>query len=170
MSAIDFSVFVEFGVGLAGFSGVVVAFSRRSGRLSEYDSFRVVQLLMSALIPAFVGLLPPILASFQIEGETARRISSATLMAGIAVNTGVAIATARRMSPGARRSLSPTVWRFSLGSSALFLVWNGLNLMGWPWPPSFGPVLLGMVCLLVLASIMFFRLLLVRLGDDADAG
>ena len=55
MSDLDLSVFVEFGVGLAGFSGVVVAFGQRSGRLNDYDRFRVVQLLISALTRPSLG-------------------------------------------------------------------------------------------------------------------
>jgi hypothetical protein len=169
LSDVDLSVFVEFGVGLAGFSGVVVAFARRSGQLGEYDQFRVVQLLLSSLIPAFLGLLPLILASFQIDGEAAWRIASATFMAAVAANTGVAVASARRLSTEARASLSPTIWRYALGSSFLFFSWNGLNLVGWPRPSSFGPVVAGMAWFLVMASTMFFRLLLVRLGDGEDA-
>jgi hypothetical protein len=169
LSELDLSVFVEFGVGLAGFSGVVVAFTHRSGRLDDYDRFRVVQLLSSALIPAFLGLLPVVLAGFDIRGEEAWRIASAVLMVVLVANTGLAVVFARRVSAEARASLSPTVWRVALGSSAFFVVWNGLNLAGWPRPSSFGPVAAAMAWLLVMASVMFFRLLLVRLGDGDDS-
>jgi hypothetical protein len=169
LNELDLSVFVEFGVGLAGFSGVVVAFSQRTGRLGEYDRFRVVQLLVASLIPAFLGVLPVILAGFGIRGEAAWRVAGAVLMAGIAGTTGAAVVSARGMSGEARGSLSPTIWRVALSTSFLFFVWNGLNLVGWPRPSSFGPVAAGMAWFLVLASVMFFRLLLVRLGDgDGD--
>ncbi len=169
MSDLDLSVFVEFGVGLAGFSGVVVAFAQRSGRLGDYDRFRVIQLLMGALIPAFLGLLPVILASFGIKGEETWRIAGIAFIVSLLANSGAAIVYARRMSPKARRSLSPVIWLISLGGGVFFLIWNALNLMGWPRPVSFGPVVAGMTWLLAMASLMFFRLLLVRLGDEPKA-
>jgi hypothetical protein len=170
MSEPDLSVFVEFGVGLAGFSGVVVAFGRRDGRLGPYDRFRVVHLLTSSLIPAFFGLLPVVLAGFGIGGPPAARIASAALAAAIAVNLSVAIAMARGMPPTSRRHLSPTVWVVAIVSSAALLVWNGLNAAGLREPASLGPVAAGMAFFLFMASLMFFRLLLVRLGEDEENG
>jgi len=164
----DLSVFVEFGVGLAGFSGVVVAFGQGSGRLSDYDRFRVVALLMSALTPAFLGLLPLLLAGFDITGPDAWRIASIVLMVAIAFNMAVSIASVRGISSDARASLSPTIWRLAMGSSSLLIVWNGLNLVGWPRALCFGPVVAGMAWFLVMASLMFFRLILVRLGSDEE--
>lgn len=158
-------MFVEFGVGLAGFSGVVVAFSQRSGELDDYDRFRVIMLLLSALFPAFVGTLSVVLESFEIRGPEAWRILGAILVAATATFIGLTIAFAQRMSAAAKSSLSPVVWCFGIGGCVLVLIWNGLNLMGWPRPMSFGPISATLVWYLVLASLMFFRLLLVRIGN-----
>ena len=84
MNTIDLSVFVEFGVGLAGFSGVVVAFSLRSGTLNDYDQFRVVLLVFNSLFPAFVGTLPAVFDSFGIFGAAAWRIVGTSLLFGLA--------------------------------------------------------------------------------------
>ena len=157
MNELDLSIFVEFGVGLAGFSGVVVAFSSRSGELDEYDRFRVVQLLLSALIPAFFGLAPVILAGFDLGAESVVRIMGAALLIALAVNFTVAVATARGMSPSVRAKLSPGVWRLAIGSSVLFFAWNGLNLAGWPRGVQLGPVVAAMSWFLFMASVMFFR-------------
>ena len=97
-----------------------------------------------------------ILASFGIKDDEAWRMAGASLMVAIAANTGLAVGSSRRMSAEARSSLSPMIWRVSLGSSVLFFVWNGLNLMSWPRPLSFGPVVAGMAWFLVLASVMSF--------------
>ena len=165
LSSLDLTAFVEFGVGLAGFSGVVVAFSQRSGQLNDYDRFRVVLLLVCALVPAFIGTLPVVLEGFGIRGPEAWRIVGASLSAATAGFLGLTIVSARRMSPGARSSLSPAVWRVGIGGTVLVLLWNGLNLTGWPRPLSFGPIAATLVWYLVLASLMFFRLLLVRIGN-----
>jgi hypothetical protein len=169
LSTLDLSVFVEFGVGLAGFSGVVVAFGQRSGQLNDYDRFRVVLLLLCALLPAFVGTLPAVLEGFEVRGPDAWRILGVVLLAGTAMFIGVAVVSARRMSPGARSSLSPAVWLIGIGGCVLALLWNGLNLLGWPSPLSFGPIAATLVWYLVLASLMFFRLLLVRIGNRNGA-
>ncbi|NNL84243.1 MAG: hypothetical protein HKP27_01235 [Myxococcales bacterium] len=169
MNHLDLSVFVEFGVGLAGFSGVVVAFTKGSGRLGGYDQFRVVQLLVTALTPAFMGLLLTVLASFGIEGELAWRAAGGVLGAALMANALLAVIHARALSETARRSLSPTIWRLGLGSLAVLLLWNLLNLAGWPEPISLGPIAATMAWLLVLSSIMFFRLLLARIDEDDRA-
>jgi hypothetical protein len=165
LSTLDLTVFIEFGVGLAGFSGVVVAFGQRSGQLNDYDRFRVVQLLQCALLPAFVGTLPVVLEGFDVRGLHACRIISGILVVGTAGFLGLTIASARRMSSTAKSSLSPTVWRVGVGGTVLMLFWNGLNLLSWPRPLSVGPIAATLVWYLFLASLMFFRLLLVRIGN-----
>jgi hypothetical protein len=156
------SVFVEFGVGLAGFSGVVVAFSRSSGQLVDYDRFRVIQLLVSALTPAFLALLPTILAGFDVTGESMWRFVSAAVSASIVVSAAFAVGSVQAIAPEARASLSPAVWRITLGGNSLCLIWNVLNLLQWPVPISSGPVLATLAWLLFVACLLFFRLLLVR--------
>ena len=165
MNTIDLSVFVEFGVGLAGFSAVVVAFSLRSGNLNDYDQFRVVLLLYSSLFPAFVGTLPAVLDSFGIFGAEAWRIMGTSVLFGLAGFVVLPFVLLRRMSPDARSSLSPSVWLFGIGGTVVALVWNGLNLIGWPSPLSLGPIVASMVWLLFQASVMFLRLLLFRIAN-----
>lgn len=169
MDFTDLSIFVEFGVGLAGFSGVVVAFGLRSDKLNEFDKFRVVMLLSFALLPAFVSTLPMVLAGFGIVGTETWRIMGAVLVLGLAALSVLPIILARRMSPDITSRLSSVVWVIGLGGTVLAFVWNGLNLKGWPNPFSLGPVLATMVWLLFLASLMFLRLLLVRIGDLGNA-
>lgn len=169
LDTMDLAMFIEFGVGLAGFSGVVVAFSQRSGELNDYDRFRVIVLLMCALLPAFVGTLPVLLEGFAIRGLEACRAIGTSVVAGSAGFLGVTILSARRMSSDARSSLSPVIWRVAMGGTVLFVTWNALNLVGWPRPLSSGPIVAVLVWYLALASLMFFRLLLVRIGDRDGA-
>jgi hypothetical protein len=165
VNTIDLSVFVEFGVGLAGFSGVVVAFGLRSGTLNDYDQFRVILLVFSSLFPAFVGTLPAVLDGFGIFGAAAWRIMGTSLVFGLAAFAVLPFVLLRGLSPDARSSLSPTVWYFGIGGTVVALVWNGLNLIGWPSPLSLGPIVASMVWLLLQASVMFLRLLLFRIGN-----
>jgi hypothetical protein len=89
-------------------------------------------------------------------------------MTALIAGTSLGIIWARRMKPAARTRLSPAIWRIGLASNSPIFVWNGLNLVGWPRPLSLGPVVAGMMWLLIFATIMFFRLLVVRPGDGED--
>lgn len=169
MSDPDLSVFVEFGVGLAGFSGVVVAFSKSPGRLVDYDRFRVIQLLLAALIPAFLGLVPSILEAFGVAGGWIWWSQSALVAACILGTVAYAAHSVRSIAPEARATLSPTVWRVAIVGNLVFLAWNLLNLVGWPYPVSPGPAMAAMAWFLFVASLMFFRLLLVRFAGPGDA-
>ena len=134
MNEPNLSDFVAFGVGIAGFASIVVAVGQREGRLREYDRFRVVQLFICALIPAFVALLEGMLASFGIRGENACRVASAVLMISIGADTCLAITMSRRMSIPARSSPSPTMWRIGLALGLVLMCgmgstsWVGLAL------------------------------------------
>ena len=46
---------IEFSIGLAGFSGVIAVFAGRSSERRPLDLFRLRNLLMGALIPAFLA-------------------------------------------------------------------------------------------------------------------
>ncbi len=162
---LDISIFVEFGVGLAGFAGVVVAFGLRSGKLDEFDRFRVEMLLSFALLPAFISTLPLVFAGFNIFEVAAWRATAAILIFCLAGLLFQMSTSARQMSPDIRSRMNLGIWIVAFGGTVLAFVWNGLNLWGWPIPFSIGPLLVTMVYLLFLASLMFLRLLIVRIGD-----
>ncbi len=166
MTGIDLTMFVEFGVGLAGFSGVVVAFGRRSSALKQDDRFRIMMLLAFSLFPAFVGTLPTVLGAFGLSDTEAVQALGIFLSAALAILIVMPFVVASRMSSEARSSLSMTIWYFSIGGTVITLAWNALNLIGWPNPISAGPIVATLVWLLFLASLMFLRLLLVSVAPS----
>jgi hypothetical protein len=69
----SFYILTEFGIGLAGFSAVVVAIGFRAGQLDSISRFRVLSLLLNALLAAFGALLPQLLASLDVGDESVWR-------------------------------------------------------------------------------------------------
>ena len=69
----------EIGIGLAGFSGLVVALRGRSGPLTELQKYRMRLLFMLAFGAMFLALLPAILESFGVPAERIWFDSAATM-------------------------------------------------------------------------------------------
>ena len=53
-----FQSLAEFGIALAGFTSVVVVFSRRDGEFHPADRFRILTALVPSLGAAFLALVP----------------------------------------------------------------------------------------------------------------
>ena len=158
----DLSLFVEFGVGLAGFSAVVVAFTTGNGELNQFDRFRVIMLLLNALIPPFVAALVPVLASFEVPDPVALKVLGYVTLIGMISVLLAPIVMLRSMTEEARAQLHIAIWIFGNGGTAIFAIWNFVNLMEWFGPMSAGPIALSLVWTLILAALMLLRMLLVR--------
>jgi hypothetical protein len=48
----------QLAVGVTGFSGIVIAFNRPSGRLSRFEAFRILILFLNSLGAMFFSLVP----------------------------------------------------------------------------------------------------------------
>lgn len=69
----------EVGIGLAGFSGLVVALRRDAGPLDEIQKFRLSLLFVLAFGAIFLSFLPDVLASLSVPEERIWFDSSASL-------------------------------------------------------------------------------------------
>lgn len=69
-------IIIEFGLGLAGFAGIVVALSGDPRNWSEGERVRVFGLLISALLASFISFLCLTLAEYYTD-DIAIRVSSA---------------------------------------------------------------------------------------------
>jgi len=61
----------EVGVALAGFSGLVVAFRKKSGPLTEVEKYRLQVLLALSFGAMFLSFLPEVLGSLELESNDA---------------------------------------------------------------------------------------------------
>ncbi len=160
MGSDSFFIITEFGVGIAGFSGIVVAIGHRGGELRPLDRFRVLNLLIVALTAAFGGLVPQLLAGFGLVGGPLWRWSSITLavfLVGLFIDAQL---RRRRLSAAERANISRVLWVGVLGGLLLLaalLLANATRAA-----PSAGPVWASLVGLLAISAILFIRVLLAR--------
>ena len=66
----------QLGVGVAGFSGIAIAFNRQPGRLSDVEAFRVIILFATSLAAVFLSLIPFALHYFGLPDFIVWRVSS----------------------------------------------------------------------------------------------
>jgi hypothetical protein len=53
-----FTTIAQLAVGVTGFSGIVIAFNRQPGRLSDFEAFRILILFTNSLAAMFLSLIP----------------------------------------------------------------------------------------------------------------
>jgi hypothetical protein len=156
------SVIAELGIGLAGFSGVVVAFGQRSRELHTLDRIRVVGLLIGSLGSALGATLPILLYDVGLSDTAVWQASSTAmtcLLVGFVANSRRSLSS---LSSSQRQSLHPAIWVAVMSGVALLIPVQVANVMGWIVGPSSGPYLAALYFLIVYACVQFFRLLLVR--------
>ena len=150
----------ELAIGLAGFSGVVVAFNRGGG-LRPTDRFRFIALFTSALSVLVVAFVP---FGFHHAGQTGRVLwmgsSAVQLVSWLAIFLVLGI----RFRPefDTDEQLSNWVSVPLYGLSSLIPILQFANLMGWPMEP--GPLLYLAGLILWLVSTCFLFALLVVFG------
>lgn len=149
----------EFALALAGFSAVVLVLAQRGGEIDEVASYLVRFMILNSVTAGFMALLPFLVAALGASGSAIWRISSGTYVAGLFPMLPLATRQARDVSSRIQSPYHKTFWSVSLVAHVVQLA----NLVGYPYPPSYGGFLLGIDLLLALAGAQFvvvvFRLL-----------
>lgn len=151
----------QLGLGLAGFSGVVVSFGG-SSRMDEVVMFRLGVLLAPAFGAVFQSLLPPILAGAGLSDQTVWRISAATLAIGSIIFLSWLIDQGRRWRPRYPIFFHPVLYlgvRIGYIINVVLQVAMAAGLWG---SAAEGIYTAGLSWLLLHGSLQFARLLFVR--------
>ena len=69
----------QLGLGLAGFSGIGLLLTRRSGQLQRFEIYRLGIMLGTAVGAMFLSLLPVALSQFGLRAETVCRVASGSM-------------------------------------------------------------------------------------------
>ena len=151
----------ELAIGFAGFSGVVAAFTHRTG-LSETDRYLFIILFTVALLAVFASFVP---FGFHYLGSAGPALwfgsSVVTLIAGVVIGAvlGVAAPASLRAAklPGFLNGAVVT-----LGLPLMIFACHVFNIVG--WPTESGPLLYvaGLLLWLLIAGANFLRLVLYR--------
>ncbi len=159
-------VFAEIAIAIAGFSGVVSAFSGSTGSKStELDRVRLNMLLQNSLVTAFFSLLPLVLFSTSLEVERIWGVTSGCWLIYTAANLFALGRRIRRMGP-ALDGMSRPLLSLSFSVSALIVVLQAFNVavlcLAWPH-------LAALLWGLMTASIFFVRLVQSLWSNDQPA-
>ncbi len=151
----------ELALTLAGFAGVVVAFSQRDG-LVAIDRWRFAGVLFLGVGTATIAFVPSLLLQFGVEGSTSWRYSSVVLFAAVLAFFVFFLLRVQKVSrgQGARppRTALHTVFALTLLNIALQLS----NAVGWPMPSGSGFFVLGLLLALIVAAFGFSFAVLYR--------
>ncbi len=153
---------IEFFIGLAGFSGIVVALSGSSMASEPLDRFRVLVLLGNALGGGVFAALPLMLVDSGAPEEIAWAFASGAFAVYAALFTFWGMRHRVTLPAQALEHLHPIMWLAGNGGLLLASIALLANALGWPGGPSALPYLCSLLYLLVYSCVLFVRLLLVR--------
>ncbi len=147
---------IELTIGLAGFAGVIAVFSQRTDATLELDRWRLMNLIMSAIGPAFLSFAALGLASWLGDIPRVWQVSSALLASYLAIVVLTA-SMGRSRIPAAQRALvNNRFFPFGVGFlliTALVQTLSATTLVR----PSFELFYLGLISTLLLGVYVFVQ-------------
>ena len=144
---------IEVGIGIAGFSGIVAAISRRSAEeWSAVERIRLNSLLGSSLSAVFLAFLPFILLSAGVPIVLTWQISSAVLGLVLAIVFLIRFGQFKTVGPQIPRLDAAMFLCMAVGNISLQIA--NIMVIGADWP-----FLIGVLGYLGIAATQFIRLL-----------
>jgi asparagine N-glycosylation enzyme membrane subunit Stt3 len=153
----------EIALGLAGFSAVLVALSGQPSRWSALDSFRISGMLGASLTALLLSLLPAVVRFLGVLPSVAWRASAGIAAIVLIASAAIAARLFWRLPPTDRTTVRPTLFwsiQTTMSAVAAALAAAATGLLG----HAEGVYLLGLYCLLVIASYVIVRFLFARPG------
>jgi hypothetical protein len=150
-------------VTFVGFSALLLVFRDTiGGRMTRYDSYFTLSFMQAGFIVAAGGLLPQLLAFYEMSHISVWRASS--LIVAMLMFLFVAKIPARRRA--ATKEPIPFYVGFLLLVQFLAGVYLVLNAVGWPTPPQLAPFAMALAALLFTTGIAYLIALARALRGD----
>ncbi len=163
------TIIAELALGIAGFSGVIVALSSRPGEWSRVDRLRLATLLATGLGALFLVLFAMMLIMLQVDIDLVWRISS-LLMAlhGLVIMITIVPGawSITRDTSGMKAPYSVAVFIPTVILAGLNILAQSVNAVGILTIDRFGIFFAGLVILLLNSGTQFVRLLFLARGTD----
>jgi len=156
------STIAEVGLGLAGFTGILVALGRSRASFSRPEVLRLLLLLVSSLGAVFLALIPFALHESGVGNAACWRLSSALLAAFTSTSLAYIGYQIQRHRAEFGELFSRTVFVVVSTGSVAIVILQLWNVVGLGAPPRSGPYVFGLLWLLFIASLQFARILFVR--------
>ena len=152
----------EMAIGLAGFSAVVAAFTTR-GQLTPQDRSRFLWLFTTAFAAALLAFVPIVLSEASLEGAHLWRASSSIMVVIWVLTMGSWGVTELRE----RRDPSIALNSFAKGPllvvpSIANVTLQAINVWGGAWEASAAIYILGTLCWLYAAALVFMSMVIER--------
>jgi len=162
----------QISIGLAGFSGIVLAFTSNPESWAPEDRFRMENLLIFALIGAFGTLLALGIAHTGLEQDLCWHIASGSIALVLGVRVIVLASRYRQVLSMARRggALDPRIGRFAMAGSVLIMMQQIANAAGLLPGPRFAHLYFGLLWPVFIAGFLFYRLIFFRPGNEPGEG
>jgi hypothetical protein len=162
-----FETTAEISIAFAGFISIFLVLAARDGRFSLRDTISIRTIVAASVASVFYAVLPVVLYSLGIDGQTLWRISSG-VVALASAGTWASMSYQVRTLPAAVR---PSLVGFvQLASNSLGVV-SSLSLLAnalaWPWAPSGGVHLMAVWMVIGVAAIHFVVLIFQRVLSDS---
>jgi len=154
-------------VTFVGFSALLLVFRETiGGKMTSYDSYFTLSFMQAGFIVAAGGLLPQLLAFYQMPHTSVWRASSVIM----AVLIFAFVAT----TPRRRRAATNEPVPFYVGLLLLLQFLAGayllLNAIGWPASPNLAPFALALAVMLFTTGIAYLIALSRALRGERDPG
>jgi len=161
-------VIAELALGLAGFSGVVVALGTSPGSWPVADRLRLAGLLAVSLGALFIALVALLLDNLNVGSDTSWRISSALMsLHGLAILLTIIPKAWRitRDTAGLTSPYSLFVFIPMVVLSSANSIIQAANTIVHQSGNRFGVLFGGLIALLLFGGVLFVRLLFIRRDD-----
>ena len=166
-----FETTAEISIAFAGFISIFLVLAARDGRFSQRDAISIRTIVVGSLAAMFYAVLPVVLYSLGIDGQTLWRISSG-VVALVCAATWASMVYLVRTLPAEVRP--PAIGFIQITSTVLAVVsFLSLlaNALAWPWAPSGGVHLMAIWMVIGIAATHFVVLIFQRvLADSSTVG
>jgi len=165
------TIVAELALGIAGFSGVVVALGSRPGIWPRVDRLRLATLLATGLGALFLVLFAMMLILLEVDHDLVWRISSALMaLHGLAMMITIVPGawSITRNTTGMKSPYSVAVFIPTVVLGAANILVQSMNAVGILSVDRFGIFFAGLVILLLNSGTQFVRLLFVARDTDEN--
>ena len=156
------SIIIEFSVGLAGFSGIVIIFAASPAGWNAADKYRISNLLCCSLSAGLVAFIPIGLLHSSLDPQIVWGISSLILGCASIVVLVIVLGRKRQLNTEEASVLNPYLGVIFTGGIALSTPIQFANALGLLAGSGFLYLYFGLVWLLVVAGVQFYRIVFFR--------
>lgn len=151
----------EISIGLAGFSGLVVALRKTTGPLTDVQKFRLRILFGNAFGAMFLSLLPFLLLSFRVPESRIWFDSSAAMLSYSLIFVTWTVSAGRRIARVVPEIFNWFIFYSRIGGHVIIVTLQAAVMIGFIEGRAPGAFIVGLIWFLMDAAFQFVRMLFI---------